>query len=181
MAGDAVAALADLLEDLLGSLERRRLSRTERLSELAEVLAGTADKKSRAYKSARRRVERWEPGPGRRPVKPTKVNQRRLRGARRQQSATMREFRQLGGAMKLQIEWYLDRGSEWVPPHNQYVHIPIKGMRSVLRLWSEDEREEAADELLREFLRRYKVGNPSDWLMTIVVLDLRLFPSREGM
>jgi hypothetical protein len=141
----------------------------------AEALAGTADKKSKAYKAARRNVERWVKG-----RKPMVVSRRRIAGARRQESARLRAFRAHGGECRLQVSWYESRRPEWLPP-KAWVHLRQRAMRAIVRHWAEGDDEGkqlAAGTLFREFVEQYKVPNPDDWERDVVVVGLRLVPAR---
>lgn len=148
------------------------LSRSESLTAYAELLAGTSDKKSKAYKTARRNAERWSRG-----RRPKPVSRRRIAGARRQQDETLAAFRRHGGEMRVKVSWYGERRPEWLPPH-RWQHIRQRQMRQVVRLWAEGEPWEAADHLFREFLHGYGVPNPDDWMADVEVIELRLIPSK---
>jgi hypothetical protein len=139
----------------------------------AELLAGTEDKKSRAYKAARRNVERWVKG--RRPVT---VSVRQIVTARRQQSERVRAFRLHGGEMRVQVSWYAERKREWLPPQ-RWVHVRQRVMREVVRAWAAGALERAAGVIWREFLEQYNVPNIRDWMRDVIVTDLRLEPSRR--
>jgi hypothetical protein len=138
---------------------------------LAELLAGTDEKKSKAYKAQRRNVERWAKGRA-----PKMVSIRRIVNARRQQSARLRAYRERGGEMRVKVMWYAERRAEWLPPR-RWIHQPREVMRSVIRKWARDEHEAAANELWREFLERYEVPNVKDWLRDVIVVDLMLEPA----
>jgi hypothetical protein len=144
-------------------------------TELAELLAGTTNKKTREYRSARRQVERWAKKPG------TKIKTRsrqRLRGAGREaRSPRLQAFRRHGAEMRLQIEWYVGRRLEWVPA-GRTQHIPREAMRRVIRTWAEGEIDEAAGLLLAEFAEQYKVPDVLDWLPDVVIHRLHLEPTR---
>jgi len=143
-------------------------------SELAEAIAGTANRKSREYLSARRQVERWAKKPGTR-IKTR--SRRRLSGAGRQtRSPRLTAFRRSGAEMQLQIEWYVGRRLEWVPA-GRTQHIPRNPMCRVIRSWGEGEPEEAAGLLLAEFAEQYQVPDVLDWLPDVVIHDLRLEPA----
>jgi hypothetical protein len=149
--------------------------RTQDRSAFAEALAGTADKKSREYKAARRNVERWVKG-----RRPMTISRRRIVGARRQSNARLSAFRVHGGDCRLQVSWYESRKPEWLPP-NSWVHLRQQVMRRIIRYWSEDTdegRQLAAGLLFREFIDRYQVPNPEDWERDVIVIDLRLVPSK---
>lgn len=136
----------------------------------AELLAGTADKKSKAYKAARRNVERWVKG-----RKPIVVSRRRIIGARRQASEELARFRLHGANMRVLVSWYGDRKPEWLPPH-RWVSIRQSAMRQTIREWAEGDHEQAAETLFEEFLIRYEVPNVGDWLADVEVIGLRLEP-----
>lgn len=144
---------------------------TAQRSAFAEALAGTADKKSKAYKAARRNVERWVKG-----RRPMVVSRRRIAGARRQESERLRAFRAHGGEVRLQVSWYESRRPEWLPPQ-AWVHVRQQVMRAIIRDWAEGDAQLAAGRLFREFIDRYNVPNPEDWERDVVVVDLRLVPT----
>jgi len=160
----------------VGDLVAPGLGRSQSLTELAELLSGTSDKKSKAYKTARRNAERWAPKSGKKPRQPTVRSRRRIGGARRQQDARLAQFRRHGGEMRVKISWYGSRAPEWLPPH-RWQHIRQRQMRKVVSLWAEGEHELAAEELFFEFLDQYGVPNPLDWLADTEIIDLRLIPS----
>lgn len=150
---------------------------TAQRSAFAEALAGTGDKSSKAYKAARRNVERWVKG-----RRPMVVSRRRIAGARRQESERLRAFRLHGGECRLQVSWYESRKPEWLPP-KAWVHIRQQVMRAVIRDWStgDDEGHQlAAGRLFREFVDQYEVPNPEDWERDVIVVDLRLVPSQRA-
>ena len=144
-------------------------------TELAELLAGTPNKQSREYRSARRQVERWAKKPG------TRIEQRsrnRLAGAGRQaRSPRLTAFRAHGGEMRVKVSWYEERKPEWLPPQ-RWIHITQKAMRAVIRYWADGDTQLAAGLLFTEFAERYNVPNVDDWLADVVVQDLRLEPTR---
>lgn len=136
------------------------MTRAER-TELAELLSGTSDKKTRAYKSARRQVERWNPiKPDRRPQRPTR-SQGRLQLATRTQ-----RIRNTGANVRFQIQWYEGRAPEWVPA-NTYLAIPGDVMREAegnpLALWT-------------AFLVAYNVPNVRDWLQNVRIIETDVRP-----
>lgn len=149
--------------------------RTQDRSAFAEALAGTTDKKTREYKAARRNVERWVKG-----RRPMVVSRRRIAGARRVSNARLAAFRRHGGDCRLQVVWYEARRPEWLPA-KAWVHIRQQVMRAIVRDWAEDTDEGrllAAGRLFREFIDRYQVPNPEDWERDVIVIDLRLVPSK---
>jgi hypothetical protein len=147
-------------------------SMTAERSAFAELLAGTTDKKTKAYKAARRNVERWVKG-----RKPMVISRRRIAGARRQSSARLAAFRAHGGECRLQVSWYESRRAEWLPP-KAWVHLRQRAMRQIVRYWADGDPQLAAGALFREFVEQYRVPNPDDWERDVIVLDLRLVPSQ---
>lgn len=158
------------------------------VSELAETLAGTSDKKSRAYKSQRRKVERWNPSQrararGVRPMRPSETGRARLRSASRQASDRIRRFRAHGGDMRVFVIWgsavsaSKNRKGEWLPP-GEWIHIRQQVMRRVINEWADGSHDAAASTLFREFLEQYKVGNVEDFESDAEVIELRLEPTR---
>lgn len=157
---------------------RRRIA-TMRV--LAEELAGTSDKSTREYRSARAAVGRWYPSRtarrrGVRPVQPSAESEQRLRAIQRKRGERVQRFRR-GAQMKLRFQWYGDRNAEWRPDSpGAYVAIREWVMRRVVNLWAAGEPLEGWEELLREFLKQYGVPNPLDWLRDVEIVDLRLVP-----
>lgn len=157
------------------------LDRTQSLSELAELLSGTSDKKSRAYKSARRQAERWSPSErararGIKARTPTVRARERLGRARRQQNTYLRQLRLHGGSMKIFVKWASgDTKGRWKPPA-YWVHIRQQVMREVLRDWADGRNARAERTLFAEFLEQYEVPNPDDWFQGAEVQQLRLVP-----
>lgn len=137
----------------------------------AEALSGTSDKKSKAYKAARRNMERWIKG-----RVPMTYSVRRIVMARRQSNERLSAFRMHGGECRLQVSWYESRKPEWLPPQ-RWVHLRQQVMRGIVREWAAGELRAAADVLFWEFLEQYKVPNPEDWARDVVVIDLRLVPT----
>jgi hypothetical protein len=147
---------------------------------LAELLAGTTNKSSRAYKSAYRQAERWMvvPGSGRKPRQPTLPSRLRLRAARKQMNERLANYRQYGAFMRVLIVWYQGSKEQWIPPHH-YLKISREVMRRVIRTWAADERQEAWDDLWEQFLIRYKVPNIEDWLKDVQVVELDIRPGNR--
>jgi hypothetical protein len=180
-AGEALALVTASIQAV--DLIAPGLSRSESLSELASLLAGTDDKRTRKYKSARRQAERWSPSPrararGVKARTPTLSSRTRLRIARRQQDDRLRSFRLHGGAMKVSVLWYhggKGRRVEVLPPH-YWVHIRQLVMRRVVRLWAAGEKQDAARELFDEFMLQYDIPNPGDWLSDTEIVGLELEP-----
>lgn len=174
-------ALADLLDANLRRGERPRglldltvLDRAGR-TELAEALAGTTNKRSREYKSARRRVERWQ-RQGTRRITPR--SQKQLDSARRTFGNQRHdEFRRRGADMRVQIVWYEGHRTEWLPP-GRWVRITAGTMRYVIQTWSENEVELAAGALYTAFLEQYEVPNIDDWQAETEVIGLELEPAK---
>lgn len=137
----------------------------------AELLSGTSDKKSRAYRAQRRNVERWVKG--RRPIT---ISVQRIVTARAQQSARVAAFRLHGANVRMRVSWYAERKPEQLPP-NRWLHVRQSVMRQVVREWARGDHEAAADTLRAEFLEQYQVPNPDDWQRDVTVLDLQLEPS----
>jgi hypothetical protein len=84
-----------------------------------------------------------------------------------------------GCAMRVRVKWgpaLTDPGREpeWLPGH-RWIHIGSDGMRHVVARWTAGDAQEAADELLREFLKSYPLDDAG--LRDIEVFDLRLVPS----
>lgn len=163
-------------------------NRTSNVTELAELVSGTSDKKSKEYKAARKKVERWSPSEkarakGARPERPGKRSQSQLRSARRQQSERLRALRERGGDMKALIRWLsgFRRRPEWVPS-GQWIHIPREVMRRVIKLWAEQQGGAAADMLWSEFLSRYIRSDVEmkNWQRDVEVIAVDLLPSKSG-
>jgi hypothetical protein len=144
--------------------------RAERTA-FAEALSGTSDKQSRAYKAARRNVERWVAG-----RRPMRVSVRRIVSARRQQGARLTAIRAAGADVRLQVSWYATRRPEWLPPH-RWLHIARDPMRRVVRHWADGDHELAAGALFTAFARAYNVPNIDDWMRDVEVVDLALRPT----
>lgn len=184
-----MAELADLLAPYLGAgettgldtpIDPRELTRPgaslrEQRSELAEALAGTTDRRSRAYKTARRQAERWLPREGRRASVPSPAARGRLRVVRFHQQANVRAIRDQGASVMFSIAFYEGQRPQWVPAH-EYRHIPAATMREVTDLWAEDRPIEAANVLYETFLAAYDVPNPDDWIGNNIHHELRLRP-----
>lgn len=151
-------------------------TRAQRRTRLAEILAGTSDKKTRGYRNARRQAERWIPARGRKAATPTLPSRLRLGRARAEETERVQSMRERGCEMKLRVLWYGSRRKpEWLPPGpGRWVHISEWHMRRVINLWADGDSEEAADELIREFLKAYGVPNPTDWLAEAEIEDMRL-------
>jgi hypothetical protein len=165
----------DELQVVEETIDMRELDGPENRYErtaMAELLAGTDDKKSRAYKAQRRNVERWAKG-----RKPMPITVRRIVSARRQSSLRLRAFRNHGANMRVQVSWYAERRREWLPP-NRWITIPTREIREVIREWAQGRLIAAAAMLWREFLHRYNVPNIEDWERDVIVVDLRLEPAR---
>jgi hypothetical protein len=181
MAQEALAQLLDAnlsqgvsyveVEETIDFGELAGPDKTADRTAFAELLSGTTDKKSKAYKAARRNVERWVRG-----RRPMVISRRRIASARRQTSARLSAFRVHGGDCRLQVSWYESRRPEWLPP-KAWVHVRQPVMRAVIRDWSDGDHELAAGRLFREFVERYQVPNPDDWERDVIVIDLRLQPS----
>lgn len=180
--------MADLLPDLLDAALSQDVPSSRELpplgevignltragrTEMAELLAGTTDKRSRDYKTARRRVERWQ----RRGVtRITPKSRRQIEGARRvPESRRLRAFRSRGADMRVLITWYQGQREEWLPPGG-WLRIKAASMRAVIRYWSEDDPQTAAAALYSAFLKEYKVPNYDDWANETEVIDLELEP-----
>jgi hypothetical protein len=145
-------------------------------TEMAELLAGTTNKRSREYKAARRRVTRWQQrGVGR----ITPKSQRQLEGVRRRfpESERVTAFRTNGAYMRVQIAWYEGHRTEWLPP-GKWVGISAVTMRSVVRYWVEGDSDTAAGALYSAFLEAYEVPNIDDWQMETEVIGLELEPAK---
>jgi hypothetical protein len=146
-------------------------------SELAELMAGTSDKSSRAYRSARRQAERLRKKPSTRIRETTR---RRVQGVSRQRSARLAAFRAHGGDMRVLIVNNMSEVNvreEWLPPGG-WVHLPARTMRSVIRYWGEGDHELAAGYLYGAFLERYAVPNIDEWQDSTEVIGLELEPTR---
>lgn len=162
----------DLVAPGLSGMRRR-----ENITELAELLSGTSDKKSKAYRTARRNVERWSPSErmrarGAHVRQPNVVSKERLGVARKQQNEYLRRLRLRGGEMRVLIVISSDR-PRWKPPHD-WIHIRQAPMRRTLRLWAEGDHETAAAVLFGEFMDQYSVANPEDWERLSEVEEMRL-------
>lgn len=173
--GEGVASV-EVIEETIDFGDLAGPEHTADRTLFAELLAGTSDKKSRAYKAQRRNIERWVKG-----RKPVVVSRRRIVSARRQQSHRIARFRRHGALMRLRVLWYGGadgRKPEWLPPH-RWIRIPREVIRRVIRLWATrdaDDLRDAAVLLLREFLERYDVPNPDDWERDAEIIDLLLEP-----
>lgn len=181
--------MADLLPELLDAELRRGerqsgfgetlldvagLDRAGR-TELAELLAGTSNRRSKEYKSARRRVERWQ---SRGTVRITPRSRKQLEGARRSFGNERHDrFRRHGANMRVQIVWYEGQRTEWLPP-GRWQPIPRGPMRQVIQDWTEGEIELAAGLLYSTFLAEYGVPNIDDWQMETEVIGLELEPAK---
>jgi hypothetical protein len=156
------------------------IGRTESVTDWAERLSDSSDKKSKAYKRARRAVERWSPSErqrakGAKPTRPKPASRKRLAGAARQADPRLREFRERGAEMRIKVAAMSDSEPGWLPP-GRWQTIPREAMRIVVRLWAEGEMEEAAESLYVEFLQQYEVPNVEDWLRDSRIEDLKLRP-----
>jgi hypothetical protein len=141
---------------------------------VAEAIAGTGNKRSREYKNARRRVERWQ-SRGVTRIKPS--SRRQLEGATRTYGNERHDrFRRIGADMRVQISWYEGNRLEWLPP-GRWVRIPAATMRRVIQTWSEEDVNLAAGELYTAFLAEYEVPNIDDWQMETEVVGLELEPA----
>jgi hypothetical protein len=163
------------------------LSRRENVTALAELLSGTDNRSSRAYLSARRQAERWLPSEAmlargikaRQPVLPSRL---RLASVRRLLDQRIKDMRVHGADMRLRVSWYGERRQEWLPPH-RWIHIRAFATRTVIKLWSDDQIDRAAELLMQEFVSYpgagygYEVPNPADWLRDVVVVELLLEPA----
>jgi hypothetical protein len=152
------------------------LSRSQSVTELAELLSGVEGpgrSKSKAYRSARRQAERMtKPGSK---VKPKPATLRRVQGALRQQNERVRSFKAHGANMRVLVSVFSDSKPGWLPPHD-WIQMPREVMRTVTRMWAAGEKAEAADTLFVEFLIRYNVPNPEDWLREAEIIALKLEP-----
>lgn len=136
---------------------------TAERSELAESLAGTSDKKSRAYKSARRQVERWHPlKPGRRAQQPRAAVRPRI-----EQITEAVHMRFVGALVRLHVAWYKGQKGQWLPPNNW---LPFTASE-----WRESEDDDGR--LFELFLEKYNVPNPLDWLRDGEVTDRAVRPA----
>lgn len=154
--------------------------RSKVITEWAEHLSGTSNKKSKAYKTARRNLERWSPSPAARArgAKPRRVTTRlreKVATAIDDADATANALR--GGAeMKLLISWYSSRKPEWVPPHYN-LHIDGFVMDHVIDAWENGHSEDAGGELWFAFLRAYNVPNIEDWMENVELRELQMEPA----
>lgn len=140
------------------------------LSELAELLSGSSDRRSRAYRSARRRLERQQPSEtlrarGRRPAKPTPRSERQLRQARRRRDIT-------GADVRLRIRWYAARRPEWIPPGRR-IHVPREVMRAAARYRDEGEERLADEAIYAAVVERYVPADQlENWLEQVELLEV---------
>ena len=146
-----------------------KLTRIER-TELAELLAGTSEKRSSAYKAARRNVERWEKG-----RKPMPISLARLTRAGRERNALIAAYRGRGADTRVLVDGY-GNIKGWLPPHG-WLHLPREAMRRIIRYWAEGDHELAAGAYFDAFLAAYRVPNYETWAMELTVVDLRLRPT----
>lgn len=142
----------------------------EARSELAEALAGSSERSSRAYRSQRRNVERW--AKGRVPMLVTIRRIINVQTARRRLWATMRAA---GADVRFKVSWYAERKPEWLPP-GDWLRLKAAEIGPVLDLAERDAWERAAGLLWRTFLKVYNVPNPTDWLRDVEIIDLRVRP-----
>jgi hypothetical protein len=162
--GEQASSFSEILLDLAG------LDRAGR-TELAELLSGTSNKRSREYKNARRRVERWEKNGT---ARITPKSRKQLRGARRSFGNERHDrFRRAGANMRVLITWYEGQREEWLPP-GRWLHIAPPTMTAVIQYWSEGDVEIAAGALYSAFLDTYGVPNIDDWQMETEVIGLEL-------
>lgn len=145
----------------------------EARSELAEALAGSSERSSRAYRSQRRNVERWAKG-----RVPMLVTIRRIIDVQTARRRLWARMRAAGADVRFFVSWYAERKAEWLPPGG-WLRFPAEYIGPVLDLAERDtERdwERAAGLLWRTFLQLYNVPNPRDWQRDVEIIDLRVKP-----
>jgi hypothetical protein len=137
-------------------------------SELAEALSGVSDRKSRAYLSQRRNVERWAKGRRPKPITIRRIIEVQSRGAE-----LWARIKAAGADVRFHVSWYAERKAEWLPP-GRWQKLTSDEMAPVMSHAEAERWQAGGDALWRRFLMAYGVPNLRDWLQHVEVIDLRV-------
>jgi hypothetical protein len=154
---------SDNVDDLLELMPGE--TRADKLNVAAAELSGTGNKKSKAFRTSKRNLERWSPRkPGAKRRTPKAPSRERIKAARIRQAEQLTAFRVHGGAMRVKAIVYTGKPAEWVPRQSSPpVRIRQHPMQRVVAAWSDGEVEEAFELLWEEFVDQLGDPNVDFW------------------